>query len=399
MTQTLISFLGKSHLDAKTGYRTTVYDIHGEHKETPFFGLALAEVIQPQKLILIGTSGSMWDVFFEHSKVEDEHVLALIDAVAENRVTEQLLEPCLPFLQEKLSCKVECLVINYAVEEAEQIDLLLTLAKRLDIQEHISIDITHSFRHLPMLALVAARYLHTVKDIITDNIYYGAWEMRNANNIAPAIELQGMLKMLEWTDALTSYDKDGDYQPFAELYQLEGQDEAATALSKAAFYEKTNQIGQARAPLKQFRAIDIVTPINSLFIDELNRRTDWVDGERFAQRQLDMAQHYLDKNNYLRTAILSQEAFLYHLTQEYKTDKEEARDILQNEIRKTKPTQRSDLQNAYEDLRHIRNALAHAAPVKTAHLQSAFADSTKLHTIMQNSLDIIRQAIAKGQTT
>lgn len=403
MTKTLISFLGKSRLNSKTGYIPAKYDFHSVQKVTPYFGIALSEVIKPDKLILIGTSGSMWDIFFAQSEADDEHILALMEAAETSSVSEALLAPCLPRLQKKLGCEVQCLVINYAVKETEQMDLLLTLAASLTAREHISIDITHAFRHLPMLALVAARYLHTVKGIITDNIYYGALEM-TAKGITPVIKLEGLLTMLEWTDALASYDKDGDYQPFAELYRAEGQTEAAATLSKAAFYEKTNQIGQARAPLKKFREIDIVTPINSLFIKELNRRTDWVDSERFAQRQLEMAQHYLSKNNYLSAAILMLEAFISHLLQLHRGDpqnygdRDQAREVLRAKIKSTPKPQRTQLQNAYEDLRHIRNALAHGTKVKTAHLQSAFADSEKLHSTMQNSLEIIRQAIEKGQS-
>jgi CRISPR-associated DxTHG motif protein len=40
--------------------------------------------------------------------------------------------------------------------------------------EHLSIDVTHGFRHLPMLALVAARYLGRVVGVKVEELYYGA---------------------------------------------------------------------------------------------------------------------------------------------------------------------------------------------------------------------------------
>ena len=70
---TLISFLGKQ----QKGYRTATYRFDaGFVREVPFFGMALAEYLKPDRLILLGTSGSMWDVFFEReSKDIDESLI------------------------------------------------------------------------------------------------------------------------------------------------------------------------------------------------------------------------------------------------------------------------------------------------------------------------------------
>lgn len=66
---TLISFLGKSASNAQTGYRTANYVFQpGFERKVPFFGMGLLEYLKPQKLILAGTAGSMWDVFLTTSK-------------------------------------------------------------------------------------------------------------------------------------------------------------------------------------------------------------------------------------------------------------------------------------------------------------------------------------------
>ena len=63
---TLISFLGKSKLHPSTGYRTATYQIaEGVQARVPFLGMALARHLRPSRLVLLGTRGSMWDVFFE----------------------------------------------------------------------------------------------------------------------------------------------------------------------------------------------------------------------------------------------------------------------------------------------------------------------------------------------
>ncbi len=130
---TLISFLGKSKLNQQTGYRKANYDFgNGILKEVSFFGIGLTEVLKPHKLILIGTAGSMWDVFFDHHTPENEQVLNLVDAVAESRVDESLLTSCEEEIGRMLGCEVKCLIIDYAGNEAEQIHLLSQIAEQLE---------------------------------------------------------------------------------------------------------------------------------------------------------------------------------------------------------------------------------------------------------------------------
>jgi len=57
---TLISFLGKGRLDAqRTGYQETTYRFSADFaRSVAWFGLALAEHLKPQRLILVGTRGA-----------------------------------------------------------------------------------------------------------------------------------------------------------------------------------------------------------------------------------------------------------------------------------------------------------------------------------------------------
>ncbi len=90
---TLISFLGKGRDNAQTGYRRATYRFAADFVRTvPFFGMALREYLKPDRLILMGTAASMWDVFFEHHAGVDDQLFALTDAVAGSRVSEDMLE-------------------------------------------------------------------------------------------------------------------------------------------------------------------------------------------------------------------------------------------------------------------------------------------------------------------
>jgi CRISPR-associated Csx2 family protein len=108
--RTLVSFLGKGRLDPSTGYQTATYRFEGGSERTsPYFGLALTEHLRPERLVILGTSGSMWDVFIEHQAQADEQEearLRLLDAAQENRVDDALLKEFTPVLENRLGIPV-----------------------------------------------------------------------------------------------------------------------------------------------------------------------------------------------------------------------------------------------------------------------------------------------------
>ena len=91
---TLVSFLGKGQHNS--GYRDTDYifddgDVYAHQK---YIGLALQKKLEADKVILLGTSSSMWDVFLEAgSDALEEQWFSLSDAVKTSSVTEELLQP------------------------------------------------------------------------------------------------------------------------------------------------------------------------------------------------------------------------------------------------------------------------------------------------------------------
>ncbi|WP_185711704.1 TIGR02221 family CRISPR-associated protein [Conchiformibius steedae] len=385
MKKTLISFLG----NARKSYDVLDYDWNGQKLTTEFIGVGLAQATKPEKLLLVGTSGSMWDVFLERQNAaDDEHIMQLMEAVENNAVTEALLQPCLPHMAAKLGCEVACIIIEYARNEAEQIDLLQRIAQQLNENERISIDVTHSFRHLPMLSLVASRFLKQVKNIRTDHIYYAAMHMAGKN---PVIELNGMLKMLDWVDALSVYNHNGSYREFVELFQREQADDAAKHLENASFFENTNQIHQARSALGSFRALpQPESPLIGLFQSELNQRTEWVRHSDYASRQLENAKLHLEKGDYLRCGILAHEAWLSKMTYAYKGD---ASDYAQRDeaakffVEQMKQGQKAD----FDCLNHLRNALAHGSKSHNKRVQHALKTPEQLRSELNKLIRAVEQ--------
>jgi CRISPR-associated Csx2 family protein len=390
---TLISFLGRGK-EKGGSYRTACYRFDDRMRTAPFFGMALADYLKPDRLILLGTSGSMWDVFFDHATdAGDETFLELIETVSNNEVNAASLDAFAKRLSQKMDIQAECLLIDYARDTAGQIRLLSDLAGRLDEKEEIVIDITHSFRHLPMLALVAARFLAIVKRVLVKEIYYGALEMTETDE-KPVIRLKGLLDMLDWVDALVSFDKSGDYGVFAPLFVQAGNKEAAESLKAAAFYERTNQPGSAKKLLKEFSRNGQLPgqPMFELFQPELEKRMRWMREENYGKRQFELAQRSLANGDFVQASTLGFESVISFLVAQSRRDpmnhacRDEAKKILEIEIKEAGKN-KTKAQHAYLDLRDLRNALAHGSRSNSADIQRAVASESALREFLTQCLD------------
>lgn len=374
---TLISFLGKQ----ANGYRTAHYRFDaGFTREVPFFGLALAEYVQPDRLILLGTAASMWDVFFiGETTADDEELIPLMEAAAAGTVDQAMLTSHAARLAERIGYPVSCQLIPFARDEAEQVAILSELAVSITEGEQVVLDVTHAFRHLPMLALVAARYLQHVRKVQVQDIYYGALEMTEGGD-TPVLRLGGMLKMLDWVDALSSYDKDGDYSVFSTLLAADGlPEERARALESAAFQERVNHIEGARQKLSaSLDAIaNIKGPVGSLFRPELEARVAWVRKPERSQRELALADAYLVRRDYLRCTIFLLEGLITREVYRRKgignafKEREEAGKALGQDDKR------------FRKLQSLRNALAHGQRSQDDETAKLLADENALRNALK----------------
>lgn len=375
---TLISLLGK----AVKGYRTAnyVFDDHTVRTE-PFFGMALLGHAKPDRLILAGTTGSMWDVFFDHQQTDDDATLALIDAVANQTVSAEILAVHEQRLTQKLGIPVQCLLISYARNEAEQTAILTDLAAKLQPGEKIIIDVTHAFRHLPMLALVAARYLARVRGVQVQEVYYGALEMTQqmddkTQERTPVLRLSAMLHMLDWVEALAVYENSGNYGVFAPLLQQDGmQADRANLLAQAAYFERNSNPVQAKQNLSGAHAYvrEHQGPMGNLFRDTLTEHIGWFRQGSRADWELALADRYMQREDYLRTITYLCEAYISRATEKFggNVNQFEDRDLAFKEADKN--------QDVWL-LKHLRNAMTHGVRTDNRDAKRLLQDQQALDT-------------------
>ena len=166
---------------------------------------------------------------------------------------------------------IEAVSFKEGKSEDEIMENFLTVVNALQEGDEVIFDITHSFRSLPMLNLVALNYAKVLKNISILGIYYGAIEVLGSpreiegkypdpdQRIAPVFDLTPYSLLLEWSFAVDEFIKFGKAERMAELIKQEinpilretqGRDEQARFLRDfiGALLNFTRNIYTCRCP-------------------------------------------------------------------------------------------------------------------------------------------------------
>lgn len=374
MATTLFSFLGRVPKD-ENAYRTTRYDFGDGALTEPvaYFGWPLTKRINPNRLVIMGTSGSMWDHLFEvdydfGDQYADQR-LELTDATENHAVKPIHLAPLEPLLTKALGCEVKLRLIPYCRDESEQVEILRLLSLHVARDDLVHIDITHGFRTIPMLSVLAALYLRRVRRAEVAGIWYGFYDRDTEN--APVHDLKGLLHIADWLEALAIYDRTGDYGYAAQMIGHEGE-----LLCRAAFFERSSNPVKAREALTGWYGRADRTrqgdPATELFVKDLDRRVAWRRGADRGEWERTLARTYLDKRDYVRAAIYGMEAIITAEALICKDDPQNRndRDRLHENLRRNC--------SEYRDLSSLRNALAHGQRSLDRNIRSTMDSEPKL---------------------
>lgn len=397
MKTTLVSFLGRARQDPKTGYRTATYRFpDGQERTTAYFGLALLDVLAPDRLVLLGTAGSMWDYLVEAVAVdgEDEDLrLRLIEAATAGRVDAELLAEAASLVQRALGLPCTLRLIDYGRDAEGQTAILGTIAESVSAGT-VALDLTHGFRHLAALGLLSGFFLERVARIEIGGLYYGALDMTE-QGITPVVRLDGLLAVQRWIDALDRFDQSGDYGVFSPLLVADGVPaDKARCLEEAAFHERNFNLADARRRIQTFLPVldGALGGATRLFRDALTKRLAWGRDGDLMEHQRRLAYFYLANGDYVRAAILAYEAVVTRECQrrglnlhDHQRGREPAAEMLEAEI---KAGQHSDAtREGYWMLKNLRNALAHGNLPSDPRVRQIVASRERLPAELRRAID------------
>lgn len=167
-----------------------------------------------------------------------------------------------PILKEmKLPCPIETVDITEDGDEQGLWSVFQTIYDKLQEGDELYIDITHSFRYLPMLLLVLCNYAKFLKQTKVVHISYGNYEPNETVN--PLVDLMPLVEVQNWTLAASDFLRNGRTSSFAELVSeriqpilkaTRGQDEDARALRQ--FINRLEPLSQSLTTVRGKAIID-----------------------------------------------------------------------------------------------------------------------------------------------
>ena len=96
-------------------------------------------------------------------------------------------------------------------DESEMWQIFTSIYEQLQQGDELYIDLTHSFRYIPMLLLVLADYARFLKNVTVKSLTYGNWEARDTvSNRAPIVNLMSLIALQNWTSAVSEFVKNGN---------------------------------------------------------------------------------------------------------------------------------------------------------------------------------------------
>lgn len=123
------------------------------------------------------------------------------------------LEPTLS--QMGLPFPVEPIEISEEGDEEAIWSVFRSIYDQIREGDRLYIDITHSFRYLPMLLLVLTNYAKELKGAEVVSITYGNWEVKT--EIKPIVDLGALIELQDWTVAAGEFLRNGRASGLAEL--------------------------------------------------------------------------------------------------------------------------------------------------------------------------------------
>jgi hypothetical protein len=187
----LLTFLGTGN------YQPTTYVWAREGGETcehtsPYAPAATCRFLQPDTVVLFSTT-----------KATEAHGAGLREALG-------------------AGIDLQIVPIPEGCSEDEMWQVFSAIAGCVGQGEAVAFDVTHGYRSLPMVAILAGAFLRTARQAQVEHILYGAWEARDQSvnpPRTPIFDLTPMFSLMEWAVAADRFARLGDARDMAQLLQ------------------------------------------------------------------------------------------------------------------------------------------------------------------------------------
>ncbi len=383
----LISFLGTGNPESNVRrvYKSANYKIDEIlFKDKSFVSVVLSEHFKIDTHIFIGTMKSMWEELYRiiSKKTDDEIIsdkyyqdLSEISEKSDN--TTELDSDIFLQLEKLLGNGSKIIPIKYGLNEEELKENLASIQILNSIlldNDELFIDITHSFRSLPILLTTSLMYLRDVsnKSIQVNGIYYGMLEVIRELGFAPIVNIGLLDKMNNWIKGAYTFKNFGNAELITTL--LGENNEISKKLNNFSQAVEINYVSTLKQQIESFKNLNLESLdvfANLVVPQVLNDLTDkFKRCKTDSQFQIELADWYADKHIYssayivlaeaLVTYVYEQEKYPDVLTLDNKTHRDYRKEARQKIIKDNKYLFIKN-DTSYFTIDKIRNKIAHAS--------------------------------------
>ncbi|MDF1610550.1 TIGR02221 family CRISPR-associated protein [Stygiobacter electus] len=126
--------------------------------------------------------------------------------------------------------KIKSIPIKEGYNENEIWEIFQTIYDSFREEEEVIVDITHSFRSLPMLMITLLNFAKQIKKIKVNGIYYAAFESLGTINdvrnipaqerVAPILDLTSFSELQDWTNATFDFVNNANTSKLKQLVKI-----------------------------------------------------------------------------------------------------------------------------------------------------------------------------------
>ncbi len=381
--------VGDSNEDIyKRRYRLAKYRFEGDNEkiESPFVLSVLVEKLKVDKIIVVGTSKSMWEELYKHyaqkiGKFNEEYWKYIGEKVGKSNYKnhelkeEDLKELCnvldeyLKKINPNAKGGSKCLLIKYGINKEdiwENFDIFMSLTNEINDNDEIYLDITHSFRSIPLFMYVMLEFLRYFKNIKLEGIYYGMLDVYKELNYAPIVDLSPIFEILDWVKGMYEFTKYGNSYLISDLLEEENK-LLANNLRKISIHIDANYLRELKEDIDELNKIlnninedsgrftKYIIPKLKEFSERFNNISSYYEFQKL------MAEWNFDNKKYSSGYLCLTDSIFWMLCEKYGlTPIHKNRDLMKRLSYAVDLPFFKEVNAIYEKLRNIRNKIAHA---------------------------------------
>ena len=331
MAKILISLLGTGQIEKnntnKNEYKGTDYIIEETtYLDEKFVSSPLVKHYKIDKLFLVGTDQSMWDMVAESFKAEENYQFEIIEKKDNNTLREDSLIRLNEIIDKTLkNSGSKCFIVKDGENQEELwsiFEKFLEILDAIDEDDEVYFDITHLFRSLSVMSFVMSEFGKTYKNFKIAGVFYG---MLKKGEPSVIVDLSIFFELLEWAKAIEELENFASLNRLVKLakssvdkngYQsLKSLKAAFNIANMTAIYYAIQSLTKQLTHFDQSKnkIINLISPRLKRFIKrfDTNKQSDF---------QYELASFFAEKNFYSLAYIALAEAIVTDICERLKRD-------------------------------------------------------------------------------